>query len=93
MYLPFHLIHLLIFAVVYGILAILWWIIIIYHAVARKNYSEMYTSISLLLWLVANFWWMFGEVVYLNDDDMYTIFADQSAVMLMVEFTHLLILI
>ena len=93
MYLPFHLIHLLICAVVYGILAILWWIIIIYHAVARKNYSEMYTSISLLLWLVANFWWMFGEVVYPNDDDMYTIFADQSAVMLMVEFTHLLILI
>jgi hypothetical protein len=45
----------------------------------------MWTSISLLLWLVANFWWMFGEVVYPNDDDMYTIFADQSAVMLMVE--------
>ncbi len=76
----------------YGILAILWWNIIIYHAVIRRNYSEMYVSIALLLWLVANFWWMFAEVVFPDDDDIYTTYADQSAVILMVEslsVTHL----
>lgn len=50
------------FSLSFGILALSWWSIIIYHAIRTKNFDEIFNALSVFLWLFANFWWMTGEV-------------------------------
>jgi len=47
---------------IFGILAIVWSCFLISRSLYYHNFYETIVSISQLLWLVANFWWMTGEV-------------------------------
>lgn len=45
-----------------GISALLWTLILFYHALRTRNGHEIYNAISIFMWIFANFWWMTGEV-------------------------------
>lgn len=47
---------------IFGLSAISWCFVLVYHAFADKNYNEMYMLVALILWLSANFVWMAGEL-------------------------------
>jgi hypothetical protein len=55
-------------AMVFGSLALAWCFVLLHHAVAARNFEEVYMWVALTLWLAANFVWMAGEV-FNNDDD------------------------
>lgn len=44
----------------FGISAISWSLVLVYHAFKDRNYNEMYMLCALILWLSANFVWMAG---------------------------------
>jgi hypothetical protein len=46
----------------FGIAAIFWSLIILYHSVKFRNWHEIINATALLLWLFANFIWMTGEI-------------------------------
>lgn len=46
---------------VFGISAISWCVVLMYHAFNDKNYNEIYMLSALILWLSANFVWMAGK--------------------------------
>lgn len=48
---------------IFGISAISWCLVLVYHAFADRNYNEMYMLVALILWLSANFVWMAGKFV------------------------------
>lgn len=48
----------------FGILAILWCFVLLYHAIHSKNIEEIYMWIALVMWLSANFIWMTGMNYY-----------------------------
>lgn len=50
-------------ALVFGIAALLWCLVLCYHAVRSQCQHEMYLVVALVLWLVANFVWMGGEII------------------------------
>eukprot|EP01033_Poteriospumella_lacustris_P014852 gene14852-10620_t len=58
-------------AMLFGSAAVLWCFVLLHHAVAARNYEEIYMWVGLTLWLVANFVWMAGEVF--NDDDDFVV--------------------
>jgi hypothetical protein len=43
--------------VLFGSMAIIWMAYLFYWAVRSRNLNEIWTSISLFLWLFANMWW------------------------------------
>ena len=47
---------------VFGLCAISWCFVLVYHAFNDHNYNEIYMLVSLILWLSANFVWMAGIV-------------------------------
>lgn len=47
---------------IFGISAISWCLVLVYHAFMDKNYNEMYMLVALILWLSANFVWMAGKI-------------------------------
>lgn len=47
---------------IFGILAIIWSFFLIIRSLYYRNFYETIVSVAQLLWLVANFWWMTGEV-------------------------------
>lgn len=49
------------FSISIGSFAIMWWTIILYHALRTRNIDELWNAVGLFLWLFANFWWMTGE--------------------------------
>ena len=49
------------FSISAGSLAIMWWTILLHHALRLRNVDEVWNCIGLFLWLFANFWWMAGE--------------------------------
>jgi hypothetical protein len=52
-----------------GTFAVAWCGVLAFHAIANKNMEELYLWVSVVMWLVANFVWMYGETVN-NDDDV-----------------------
>ena len=46
----------------FGILAVLWSGFLVIRAIFFNNLYEAIVSTAQLLWLIANFWWMTGEV-------------------------------
>jgi hypothetical protein len=46
---------------IFGISAISWCVVLVYHAFMDRNYNEMYMLVALILWLSANFVWMAGK--------------------------------
>jgi hypothetical protein len=46
---------------IFGLSAISWCVVLVYHAFADRNYNEMYMLCALILWLSANFVWMAGK--------------------------------
>jgi hypothetical protein len=48
--------------IIFGGLAVLWSIGLIWEALHLQNWQELYVSISQLLWLFANYVWMWGEL-------------------------------
>ena len=72
-------------SLLFGIAAIVWSLIILYHAVKHLNYHEVVNAITLLMWLFANFWWMTGEVhdaAYPDMPSMYDIRSSESSYIL-----------
>jgi hypothetical protein len=47
----------------FGIFALVWCFVILYHYTKQKNFGEIYMLMAVMLWLFANYWWMYGEVV------------------------------
>jgi hypothetical protein len=50
---------------VFGISAISWCLVLVYHAFNDRNYNEIYMLIALILWLAANFVWMAGRFSFI----------------------------
>ena len=48
-------------ALFFGSLAILWWLVIAFHAVRLRHWDELFCAFALFLWLFANYWWMAAE--------------------------------
>ena len=46
---------------VFGLCAIAWSFVLVYHAFTDRNYNEMYMLTALIMWLAANFLWMAGK--------------------------------
>lgn len=55
-------------SMLFGVAALAWCGLLLYHAIADKNSEEVYQWVAFFLWLSANFVWMYGEV-YNGDDD------------------------
>lgn len=47
---------------IFGILAFLWSLFLLYHAYTHRNIKEVCVYIGQMLWLFANLWWMSGEL-------------------------------
>ncbi|RYY85601.1 hypothetical protein EON63_07230 [archaeon] len=47
-------------AMIFGCAALLWCVVLAYHAFESKIVEEVYALIGLILWLSANFVWMAG---------------------------------
>lgn len=58
-------------AMFFGVAALSWCVILAYHALVSKNWEEVYMLVPMILWLTANFIWMYGEVF--NGDDDYVV--------------------
>lgn len=57
-------------AIGFGLAALAWCGVLMYHAVHLRNYEEIYFMFPLTLWLFANFWWMTSDfVVHGGDGD------------------------
>lgn len=54
-------------SLIFGIAALAWCSVLMYHAVRTRNNEEIFFLIPLTIWLFGNFWWMTGEIV--NEDD------------------------
>jgi hypothetical protein len=52
----------------FGLAAIAWCGVLMYHAVTLRNYEEAYFMFPLTLWLFANFWWMTSDFVVNGGD-------------------------
>jgi hypothetical protein len=48
-------------SIFFGLLALAWSLLILYHAIRTVNWHELWNFIALFLWLFANFLWMRGE--------------------------------
>ena len=53
-----------ILGLLFGTLAILWCIMLVFHASERRNTLEMFNILTISLWLFGNFIWMIGNLVY-----------------------------
>lgn len=51
----------------FGLLALLWLGVLLYHAIKNKNNEEKYFLVPTFLWLFANFLWMTGNLLYGTD--------------------------
>jgi hypothetical protein len=49
---------------IFGLSAISWCLVLVYHAVEDRNYNEIYMLFGMILWLAANFVWMAGMMLY-----------------------------
>ena len=49
-------------AMFFGVSALCWCVVLAYHACMKRAYIEIYFLIPLVMWLSANFLWMYGEV-------------------------------
>ena len=49
------------FSILFGLAALAWSFIIMFHALRTLNWHELWNFVVLFLWLFANFWWMTGE--------------------------------
>lgn len=56
------------FAVGFGLAALMWCGVLMYHAVSLRNYEEAFFMFPLTLWLFANFWWMTSDFVVHGGD-------------------------
>jgi hypothetical protein len=77
----------------FGFSAILWSLLILYHATKFKNGHEIINAVALLLWLSANFVWMSGEVYDVSYPDLPSISdlrTSQSAFLLEIAVVLLL---
>ena len=77
---------------VFGIFALSWCLVLAYHAWKSQNVEEVYMLVPLVLWLIANFIWMSGEVFH--DDD--AIVVPKSAIVMetaiaMILFYHIVL--
>lgn len=52
----------------FGALAIAWTAVLFYLAISDKNWEEAYTLVPYALWLIANYYWMTGELINGDDD-------------------------
>lgn len=52
---------------VFGSLAVLWLLVLAYHALRDQYFEELYMLVAMSLWLLGNYVWMEGELV--NGDD------------------------
>jgi hypothetical protein len=57
-----------VFTLVFGYAALAWCGVLLWQAISRHNWEDTYHLFPLILWLFGNFWWMYGEVVYGDDD-------------------------
>jgi hypothetical protein len=73
-------------AMVCGIAALIWCAVLFYHAVMERNFVELYLLMSFIMWLAANFVWMFGEIA--NGDDDYVV--PTTAIMMEVRMVFLI---
>ncbi len=48
-------------ALIFGITTLSWCIMLVYHAAASRCINEIYMLIPLIMWLSANFIWMYGK--------------------------------
>jgi hypothetical protein len=53
----------------FGVAAFIWCFVILYNYYRHREYEEIYMLGAVFLWLYANYWWMYGEIVN-NDDDV-----------------------
>jgi hypothetical protein len=51
----------------FGTCALLWLVLLFYHALQNKNNEEVYFLIPAFLWLFANYLWMSGNLLYNSD--------------------------
>lgn len=49
------------YSIFFGLSALLWSLIILWHALRTDNMHELWIYPSIFFWLFANFWWMAGE--------------------------------
>jgi len=50
----------------FGCAAVGWLSILFYNGIVTKSYSEIYMLFATSLWLIANFLWMDGNLIYIN---------------------------
>lgn len=48
-------------SLVFGIAALAWCLVLLYHALRSRCFHEVYMFLALLMWLVANFVWMMSK--------------------------------
>jgi hypothetical protein len=48
-------------AMIFGILALCWCAVLMYHAITARCLTEVYMLIIMIIWLAANFLWMSGK--------------------------------
>lgn len=58
-------------SLIFGTMAMLWCLVLAYHAMDSKVLEEVYMIVAVILWLAANFVWMSGEVFNGDDDYVY----------------------
>jgi hypothetical protein len=71
----------------FGVAAVAWTCGILLRSVYFRNHVETWHEVSHLLWLVANFWWMWGELHDVNrpsEPEMYEANRSQSQIVMLV---------
>jgi uncharacterized membrane protein YiaA len=72
---------------IFGTLSVAWMLYILGQAIHKRSLDEIWTTIAHVLWLVANFVWMIGELhdsKYPNERSMYNARAGECGFIMMV---------
>lgn len=56
----------------FGLCALLWMGVLLYHAIKYKNNEEKYFVVATFIWLLANYVWMSGNLLYNSDKYRFT---------------------
>ena len=78
----------------FGIAALIWSIYLLYRSLLLKNYMESWQYWAQFLWLLGNFWWMWGDLhdsAYPSEEKLYGVARSQAASVLIMACAWLLL--